>query len=441
MSSQPAIRVDGLSKHYRIGARQQGYKTLRESISDACWSPVNRIRKSFASKAAKGDADGSTERLSGEDFWALNDVSFEVQPGEVVGIIGRNGAGKSTLLKILSRITEPTSGKIELRGRVGSLLEVGTGFHPELSGRENIYMNGSILGMARREITRKFDEIVAFAEVEDFLDTPVKRYSSGMYVRLAFAVAAHLEPEILIVDEVLAVGDQTFQGKCMGKMRDVAREGRTVLVVSHSMASILHLCQSVILIEGGKCVYRGDAEAGVARLLRRSSQANNLGSDLLNHSHRRAGMNAHLRHCVVRNAAGEITNQIGCGEPFEFEFTVDGNGVDAAYNLQVGIENKLGVRIATIGTNFSSSGPLTVGRSTKLTCQIDGLPLPPGPYAVTLLLGPAFKPLIDAIDHALAIDLTERDYLNAGRLPLLTEGLVLIRSSWSSKKAITSQCV
>jgi homopolymeric O-antigen transport system ATP-binding protein len=244
----PAIRVDGLSKLYRVGARQQGYRTLRESIVEACAAPWRRIRQSFSPRA---ETDGAEGRLSGENFWALKDVSFDVQPGEVVGIIGRNGAGKSTLLKILSRITEPTSGRIELRGRVGSLLEVGTGFHPELTGRENVYMNGSILGMSRREIQRKFDEIVAFAEVEDFLDTPVKRYSSGMYVRLAFAVAAHLEPEILIVDEVLAVGDAAFQAKCIAKMNEVSRHGRTVLFVSHNADAIQKLCNRVVLLKRG----------------------------------------------------------------------------------------------------------------------------------------------------------------------------------------------
>src|SRR5438067_2372845 len=243
----PAIRIDSLSKLYRVGARQQGYKTLRETIAGACAAPWRGILNSLASRAKM---NGPVDRLVGENFWALKDVSFEVQPGEVVGIIGRNGAGKSTLLKILSRITEPTSGRIELRGRVGSLLEVGTGFHPELTGRENIYMNGSILGMSRREITRKFDEIVAFADIEDFIDMPVKRYSSGMSVRLAFAVAAHLEPEILIVDEVLAVGDTAFQSKSIGRMKQVADAGRTVLFVSHNLSAINTLCESCIVLTG-----------------------------------------------------------------------------------------------------------------------------------------------------------------------------------------------
>src|SRR3954452_12188805 len=229
-----AIRVENLSKLYRIGARQEPYRTLRDTLAGAATAPFRRVRSAFQRNAATSEQSN--------DFWALKNVSFEVKRGEVIGIIGRNGAGKSTLLKILSRITEPTEGRLTLRGRVASLLEVGTGFHAELTGRENIFLNGAILGMSRQEVRRKFDEIVAFAEVERFLDTPVKRYSSGMYVRLAFAVAAHLEPEILIVDEVLAVGDAEFQKKCLGKIDDVAhRQGRTVLFVSHNMAAIQNL--------------------------------------------------------------------------------------------------------------------------------------------------------------------------------------------------------
>jgi lipopolysaccharide transport system ATP-binding protein len=234
-----AIRVENLSKQYRIGASPERYRTLRDTLTRAVRDPLAAIRGN-----------------SNETIWALKDVSFEVQRGQVLGIIGRNGAGKSTLLKVLSRVTEPTEGYAEIHGRVGSLLEVGTGFHPELTGRENIYLNGAILGMKRAEIDRKFDEIVAFSEVEKFIDTPVKRYSSGMYLRLAFAVAAHLEPEILVVDEVLAVGDAEFQRKCLGKMSDVAQEGRTVMFVSHNMSAILRLTEETILLEKGKMVLR-----------------------------------------------------------------------------------------------------------------------------------------------------------------------------------------
>ncbi len=252
-----AVRVSGLGKEYQLRHGRTSYKTAREAIVNALSAPF------------RGSRPGSTARAEtgAERFWALRDVSFDVAPGEAVGIIGRNGAGKSTLLKILSRITEPTEGSAEIYGRVGSLLEVGTGFHPELTGRENIFMNGAILGMKRTEIIRRFDEIAAFAETEKFLDTAVKHYSSGMYLRLAFAVAAHLEPEILIVDEVLAVGDAAFQRKCLGKMGQVASEGRTVLLVSHNMQAITTLCRSAVLLEGGRVALFGPSGEVVSAYL------------------------------------------------------------------------------------------------------------------------------------------------------------------------------
>ena len=243
---KPIIRAEGLGKQYKLGMREAAYSTLREKLAG-----LARRRP----------------RREAEKVWALRDIGFDVQPGEVVGIIGRNGAGKSTLLKILSRITEPTAGRAELYGRVGSLLEVGTGFHPELSGRENIFLNSAILGMKRAEVQAKFDEIVAFAEVEKFIDTPVKRYSSGMYLRLAFSVAAHLEPEILIIDEVLAVGDATFQRKCLNKMQDVGRQGRTVLFVSHNMPAVTRLCPRAILLESGRVLRDGPAHQVVSAYL------------------------------------------------------------------------------------------------------------------------------------------------------------------------------
>ena len=245
--SRPIVEVQNLSKRYRLGA--VGATSLREEVS-RLWDRVRGVPHPDA-----------------QEFWALRDVSFEIQPGEVVGVIGRNGAGKSTLLKILSRITEPTSGSAVMRGRVASLLEVGTGFHPELSGRENVFLNGAILGMSRAEVRQKFDEIVAFAEIDKFIDTPVKRYSSGMYVRLAFAVAAHLEPEILIIDEVLAVGDGQFQKKCLDKMGSVAREGRTVLFVSHNLQAVTTLCTHALLLENGQCTLRGTAAEVAHRYL------------------------------------------------------------------------------------------------------------------------------------------------------------------------------
>ncbi|HET6370931.1 MAG TPA: ABC transporter ATP-binding protein, partial [Nitrospiria bacterium] len=263
--SDIAIRCENLSKQYRIG-RMERYKTLRDTLADTMFSPFRRLRSAFNGSGREKDEDNL--------IWALKDVSFDVNRGDVVGIIGRNGAGKSTLLKILSRITEPTAGYAQIYGRVGSLLEVGTGFHPELTGRENIYLNGAILGMKRAEIRRKFDEIVAFAEVEKFIDTPVKHFSSGMHVRLAFAVAAHLEPEILLVDEVLAVGDAQFQRKCLGKMRQVGEEGRTILFVSHNMAAVRQLCSRGILLESGKMLYQGGQDKTIARYMETVSSVN-----------------------------------------------------------------------------------------------------------------------------------------------------------------------
>lgn len=254
--SNIAIRVEGLGKMYRIGGKQEPYRTLRDTLTDAFAAPIRR-----ASSLLRGQAYGAAGL--NETIWALKDVSFEVKHGEVVGIIGRNGAGKSTLLKILSRITEPTEGYADVYGRVGSLLEVGTGFHPELTGRENIYLNGAILGMSREEIDRKFDEIVNFAEIEKFIDTPVKHYSSGMGLRLGFAVAAHLEPEILVVDEVLAVGDAQFQKKCLGKMGDVAQSGRTVLFVSHNMAAVQTLCTKTALLDRGGLSFFGETSLAI----------------------------------------------------------------------------------------------------------------------------------------------------------------------------------
>jgi lipopolysaccharide transport system ATP-binding protein len=255
-----AIHAEGLGKRYRLGERLEPYKTLRDTLAKTFMAPFRR-----ASQVLRRQAAGSAE-IDGA-LWALKDVSFEVKHGEILGIIGRNGAGKSTLLKILSRITEPTTGFAEICGRMGSLLEVGTGFHPELTGRENIHLNGAILGMKRAEIRRKFDEIVAFAEVEKFIDTPLKHYSSGMHLRLAFAVAAHLEPEILLVDEVLAVGDAAFQKKCLNKMGEVAGKGRTILFVSHNMLAIQSLCTKAMLLEEGGVAINGPTDQAVVKYL------------------------------------------------------------------------------------------------------------------------------------------------------------------------------
>jgi lipopolysaccharide transport system ATP-binding protein len=263
---KPIIKVENLGKRYYLGACESVVPTLRETFTGS----LNNMLKRLSRREASTD----------QAIWALSDVGFEVSPGEVVGIIGRNGAGKSTLLKILSRITKPTTGMVDLYGRAGSLLEVGTGFHPDLTGRENIYLNGAILGMKREEIKRNFDEIVAFAQIDPFLDTPVKRYSSGMYLRLAFAVAAHLEPEILILDEVLTVGDAQFQKKCLGKMEEVGRQGRTVLFVSHNMASVQQLCGRVLYISSGVLLEDGKPETVISSYLKDISDAEDNGPPL-----------------------------------------------------------------------------------------------------------------------------------------------------------------
>jgi len=305
------IRAEGLSKKYHIGKKRERYKTLRDTLVDAFVSP---FRKGI--KILRGQVTSAAEL--DEIIWALEDISFEIKQGEVVGIIGRNGAGKSTLLKILSRITEPTKGFAEIHGRIGSLLEVGTGFHPELTGRENIYLNGAILGMSRREINRKFDEILAFAEVEKFVDTPVKHYSSGMYLRLAFAVAAHLEPEILLVDEVLTVGDSRFQKKCLNKMQDVGQEGRTVLFVSHSMPSITRLCGRTILLDEGRLLQDGPSYQVVAKYLN-SGFGTMVAREWPDSAKAPGGKIARLCAVRVKTEQGQITDMVDIRKPVSIE--------------------------------------------------------------------------------------------------------------------------
>jgi lipopolysaccharide transport system ATP-binding protein len=319
--SAPVISVQNLSKKYRIQhqAKGPGYLTLRDVIAEKAKASIERLQ--FGKRKGRGSdlksAAVSNSALSArEDFWALKEVNFEVEQGEVVGLIGRNGAGKSTLLRILSRITEPTQGRVEIDGRVASLLEVGTGFHPELTGRENIFLNGAILGMTRRETRKKFDEIVDFAGVAKFLDTPVKRYSSGMYVRLAFAVAAHLEPEILLVDEVLAVGDAAFQEKCLGKMDRVAEEGRTVLIVSHNMSTIQQLCKTCILLRNGQIYKTGDPAEVVSEYLSDANLESDL--DIRKWEDRRGSGEARLVRLTMADETGSPTSVFPFGGIMRF---------------------------------------------------------------------------------------------------------------------------
>jgi lipopolysaccharide transport system ATP-binding protein len=313
--SELAIQASEISKIYRIAARVEKYRTLRDSLSRALTAPYRKARAKFFSGCA---GNGASEEI----FEALRDVSFEVKQGEVVGLIGRNGAGKSTLLKILSRITEPSRGSVEYFGRIGSLLEVGTGFHMELSGRENVYLNGAILGMKKKEIEQKFDEIVDFAEVERFIDTPVKHYSSGMQMRLAFAVAAHLEPEILLVDEVLAVGDAKFQKKCLNKMQDVSEHGRTILFVSHNMPAVTRLCKRCLLLDHGRLVKDGPSHEVVSAYLH-AETGTSAKREWLDPRRAPAGGIARLRGVAVRDHGGKVNEAIDIREPVSVEMTFE----------------------------------------------------------------------------------------------------------------------
>lgn len=361
--SEPAIKVENLSKRYVIGHQGDSRDALRHRIDAALRNPFRWLRQSRERRQA-----------SREEFWALNDVSFEVQRGDVVGIIGRNGAGKSTLLKILSRITEPTRGRIELDGRVASLLEVGTGFHQELTGRENIFLNGAILGMTRAEIKRKFDEIVAFSEIEKFLDTSVKRYSSGMYVRLAFAVAAHLEPEILVVDEVLAVGDAAFQKKCLGKMGEVAHGGRTVLFVSHNMAAVQALCRKALYLKSGRVMAMGDVQPLLKQYMAETDACDQ----------RRFSAPVQMGESL-KLVTFDVPSSVTSGEPLKFRLSFRAGRAVALSDLSLLFYSSLNTRLALV--DLRSLGlPATIpaGETWTVQGEIKSLPLVEGDYSLGL---------------------------------------------------------
>lgn len=369
--SDKVIQVEHVGKKYLLQHQQSGsrYKALRDVIADKAKGLLKR-------KPETGN------RKSVEEFWALKDVSFDIQQGDVVGIIGRNGAGKSTLLKLLSRITEPTTGRIRLRGRVASLLEVGTGFHPELTGRENIFLNGAILGMSQTEIIRKFDEIVAFAEVEKFLDTPVKRYSSGMYVRLAFAVAAHLEPEILVVDEVLAVGDAAFQKKCLGKMGQVSTQGRTVLFVSHNMGAVTTLCRTGIWLNGGQVARTGAVREVVDEYLTTNAGSQSASIEL--GAARRGGDCGHKFKIERLEWRSGLPLQHGEKTSARIHFRTTDAVEDVAIGL--GFSTLEGVRLLTVETDFQDGHRPGLPRNATgfVDFTIEALPLAPGLYSLDI---------------------------------------------------------
>ncbi len=408
--SQPAISVSGLGKRYVI-QHESRHDTLRDTLHHTARKLWRRVRWGT--------------RFTSEDFWALRDVSFDIQPGEVVGVIGRNGAGKSTLLKILSRITEPTTGRIALRGRVASLLEVGTGFHPDLTGRENVFLNGAILGMSRAEIRRKFDEIVAFAEVERFLDTPVKRYSSGMYVRLAFSVAAHLEPEILIVDEVLAVGDTQFQKKCLGKMQDVARgEGRTVLFVSHNMAAVQHLCGRCVFLRQGQVAAVGPTAEIVEGFLSEGST--------------QEGWN-YTRRCpwievvgVELLAGGKPVQTVPNGSAVTFRLAYRcsdpaqaSRGVECSFIVHGG-----GQKLANFWSEAGHGPSFPLRAEGVIECTVPEWPFRGMPMTLQVALSRQRELLLE-IDAAVRFTSEDSDRFGTGIVPHPSEGIVLLPHRWA----------
>ena len=411
--SNIAIAVKNLSKRYMVGhrsAQRENYTALRDVLS--------REARNFARKAI--DVFRGRPIVQGdeiEEFWALKDVSFEVERGKVLGIIGRNGAGKSTLLKVLSRITEPDRGQAILHGRVASLLEVGTGFHPELTGRENIFLNGGILGMRRAEIKRKFDEIVEFSEAEKFLDTPVKRYSTGMYMRLAFAVAAHLEAEILIVDEVLAVGDASFQRKCLGKIQDVAQHGRTILFVSHNMAAVENMCNSALLLIDGQVVSQGTTSAVVQKYL---GDLNSATATPLNVRTDRAGSgDIHFSSLSLEGSDGSSVSAFKCGAEATLHFIAENRSDQKVRGFRLGlnIDNEMGQRVAYLDTMLVDAeiSDISPGR-WSVRVVIPKMALTPGRYRLTIFS--TINGIIsDWIKNAAIFDVEAGDYYGTGQLP------------------------
>jgi len=404
--TEPIIQVSDLSKRYHIGVRER-YMTFRQALVDVIATPIKRLRNF-----------GRSSHREADTVWALKDISFNVAPGEVVGFIGRNGAGKSTLLKVLSRVTEPTTGRATLRGRVGSLLEVGTGFHPELTGRENVFLSGAILGMSRREIKQRFNEIVDFAGVETFIDTPVKRYSNGMRVRLGFAVAAHLEPEIMMIDEVLAVGDAAFQAKCLGKMNDVSRAGRTVLFVSHNMSAISRLCNRACVLDAGRLVYDGDCQGAVQRYLGMIADTRTARLDLRDHRGRKAGMKPIITSLALRGeeAGGDEQadrNVFRTGEDLVIELGYDTAG-EAFNHIFVGIHSALGERICSVGTHLDPHFNQTLHGRGRVQCSIPSLPFAAGDYSLTVAMGNKMAGNADCVVDAIRFRVELDDYFGTG---------------------------
>lgn len=405
------IKVENLSKQYRLG--QVGTGSLAHDVNRV-W---HRVLGKEDPYLKIGEANDRTKKGSSEYVWAIKDLNFEVRHGEVLGIIGRNGAGKSTLLKILSRTTYPTTGSVKIKGRVASLLEVGTGFHPELSGRENIFLNGAILGMTKNEIRAKFDEIVDFAGVERYIDTPVKRYSSGMYVRLAFGVAAHLEPEILIVDEVLAVGDAEFQKKALGKMKDVSnKDGRTVIFVSHNMGAIRSLCTMSLIIKNGQTIFHGEVEEGVSKYLK--ADYSNINASLAKRTDREGSGLFRFENIHVRNNRDEETESIFCNDPLKIDLFFSHNNLDLSQMIiTVGLKDQYDELLAFFTTD--EMGFTLKPGSSEFRLTIPALGLRPGTYSIWLLATyktTAASDFCDVIDAAATITVLTNDFWVPGKM-------------------------
>ncbi len=427
-----AIRVENLSKQYKIGAIQQRHDTIRDAITSAMYAPFQAMTSMLnggrSSVPGHPSSLGAQRLAPSNIIWALKEISFEVKQGEIIGIIGRNGAGKSTLLKILSRITEPTEGGVEMYGRVGSLLEVGTGFHGELTGRENIYLNGAILGMRKAEIDHKFDEIVAFSEVERFIDTPVKRYSSGMYVRLAFAVAAHLEPEILIVDEVLAVGDIAFQKKCLGKMDAVAREGRTVLFVSHNMVTMQALCQRLLLFQDGTVKLNGEPHDVISHYLSEGSGINFAEIDLVNHPRGVHSQEPAMRKAWTVNGKKLKSNLVLIGESLTvfFEFRCSRPIKNPGFGFVV--EDAHGRPVFCLNNYIvpSKNNTFQSIRGGVASLKIPNVPLLPGTYFVNLAVMEGGQVCVDYVGQALAFHVQAAEVEGFSKIPDNAVGVVMV---------------
>ncbi|MGA2137410.1 MAG: ABC transporter ATP-binding protein [Verrucomicrobiia bacterium] len=426
MMSDIAIRVENLGKLYRLGERQR-YYSLRDSLARLATAPSRALRQMVTREPR---APRATNTL-----WALQDISFEVQHAETIGIIGRNGAGKSTLLKVLSRITEPTTGQAEIHGRVGSLLEVGTGFHPELTGRENVFLNGAILGMSRSEITRKFDEIVAFAEVEQFLDTSVKHYSSGMYMRLAFAVAAHMDPEILVVDEVLAVGDAQFQKKCLGKMGEVARAGRTVLFVSHNMGVISSLCNRVLRLEQGRIAGDGAPTQEVSAYLKQMAEISK--TPLEARTDREGTGEARITYIRFLDETGHPVDQAIGGQPLGIEIGYRSRSPGVVPVLALSCFAVVGVKVFHIDNKAGGVTLPPLQTTGYYRCQLHKLPLAPGRYLVNVSIQ-VHGWFADHVQSAAMIDVIAGDYYGSGLTPDACGGLVFLQHEWQPRGDMTS---